>query len=732
MLQTPHPHSPILAIPRTRHCRLALLVVTWLVVLGVGSGAYAAVLTLDDGTSLTVEQFTATGTAAQFRVGTESRSLPLNRIRDLSFADRHGEIGAGMGATASAPADLVVQREKAVATLRQHPDATMVLVVDDGSFVYRADGTNTYRYRSVVYVAKEEALGVGAQSHWFDKERNRVKVLHARSMSPDGVVHELDPQQIRIAKSSGGSEFFDNYLTMSYTVPGVEVGSLVDVAYETEEFNPFDRKLWQCGYFFQGSEPVVESIMRVVVPHDQPLHYVARCMPGNTASPTVESVDGNRIYTWRVLGSAPLIAEPRMPPESDVLPRVNCSLQKEFDYMFSVLKPMHDKRFQASAGVKAKVEELVAGAKTLEEKIGRLYTFCQRDIRYISIKGNLSSNQVGHAAEETLRNRYGDCTDKGMLLATMLECIGVKAWPVGIRTNDAGTALREIAVFDSNHCITEVELHGQRMFLDSTASDYRFPCFRADDHGTLAVNVMTGQINPVPVPPPASNAMLVRRELEVAADGTTVVRYHGEMTGTTEANQRGALRSMKPEEYEKEVRESVAGLAADYLLTLATFTDPLDLTTPLAIDTHYTLRRYAPRSGRIMIFSIPFMGFRFPEVSLPERRFDIVYRTTSLRTDDVSIVAPAGFAVKYLPPPLTVDTPYLGYTGSYVQEPAAGGKPLTVRYRGCLEFRQRVVPVADYAAYKAALEKLSRYGEERIFFEEVGAAAPADAAQGGR
>jgi len=409
----------------------------------------------------------------------------------------------------------------------------------------------------------------------------------------------------------------------------------------------------------------------------------------------------------------PIISEAYMPPMRDVLPIVVFSKQKDWKYMNDRMRPMFEKRFQLTDVVKKKVDEIIAGAKTIEDKIARLYLFCQKEIRYISIKGNLASNQVGHPAEETLKNRYGDCTDKGMLLATMLKHIGVEAYPVGVLTNDAGRAFRELPIFDSNHCITEVNLNGRRFYLDSTATDYRYPYFRSDDHDTIAENNMRGSIDPIPVPPPEDNAIVGRRQLKIERDGTMRIDLENTQNGSWEASMRGMVRNFKPEEYEKQVRASISGLTASYTLHVATFSNPLDFSGPFTTRSGYTLHQYVPRSGRYLVLEIPFFGLRFPEVALAERTYDIVYTTSNLRDDQIEIQLPPGAKVKYLPPNVDVKTPALEYSCVYKVE----GEKILVQRR--LAVKQRVVPVATYTTYKAELEKIARSTDERIFLEDT-------------
>ena len=669
----------------------------------------AAVITFTDGSNKKADAIEYADKKLKITSASDTEEFNRQQIQDISFTAKSQK----KARLATNSADLQELYYKALELLQKYPDAESLLVSEETNCIQRRDGTNLSRYRGVSFVAKEESLWLSQVSISFDPHRERVKVLHARSFGPDGQVHTLSQDQIKIAKGSSGGVYFGQRQNLRFSIPEVAVGSLVDYSYEIEEFNPFDKNLFQGRSYFQGSSPVGESVLRVSVPHDKKLYYVAKNCEGYASEP--EKLDGvdTIIYSWKFTNMPPITPEPYMPSYRDIIPAVYFSLNKDFTYIHNKLKPMFEKRFKLTELVKKQVDKIVKCAKSLDEKIARLYKFCQKEIRYISIKGNLASNQVGHPAEETLKNKYGDCTDKGMLLATMLKHIGVEAYPVGIRTNSAGRAVRDIGIFDDNHCITEVHLDGRIFYLDSTATDFRYPYFRPDDHGTIADNAMLQTLNPVPLPPPEDNAVQVVRNIKLHADGTTEIDFNSEQNGSSEAYFRQSARNLKPEEYEKQIRASVAALTADYELKIATHSDPLDFSRPFKARSAYTLNKFAPKSGRFMIFSIPYFELSFPEISLKERVYPIEYTTTRLKTEEINIEVPEGYQVNYLPTPLRVQSPYVEFEVIYDQQ----GNKITITRK--LAFPRRIIPVHEYDKYKSHLEKIALSSKERIFLEKI-------------
>ncbi len=686
-----------------RHSILCLLYI-----LSVAT-ANAAVITTSSGKPIEASSISYKDSQLYFNTGSETKSLDRRDIRDISFSAKTQK----KEISSTEIGDLAEYVDKAQKLIAKYPDAQSVLVYTERNHRHRHDGSNISRHRSITYVAKEEALWAAHVSVSFDPNREKVKILHARCLTPEGEVHTVKPDQIKISKGTSGSVDFSEEQDMSFSIPGVTVGSLVDYSYEIEEYNPFDSNLFSGVSFFQLTRPIGEAVLRVSVPIDQKLYHIARNIPEEQSNPTIIEAVDSVLYTWKMEDMPPVISEPRMPPIRDVLPSIFYSIQKDHKYMHAKLKPMYDKRFELTDDVKAKVDELIKDCKNTKEKIAKLYYFCQQEIRYISIKSNLASNQVGHPADETLKNKYGDCTDKGMLLSVMLKHIGVEAYPVTILTNNAGKAVRELGIFDSNHCITEVHLDGRVFYLDATATDFRYPYFRSDDHDTDALNIMLGTQNKVPLPPPEDNSTTSVRKISLEPDGTTHIDVETTCNGPTEASLRGYARNLKPEEYEKLVRRSISAQTADYVLEIATHTNPLDFDTQYKSHSAYTLNRFATKSGKYMIFSVPYFEITFPEVSLEKRNYAIQHATSRQQTDQLSIKLPEGYAVKYLPPALRVQSPYVEFEIIYDQQ----GDEIEITRK--MAFPRRYIPVEDYESYKADAEKIAHSSKQKIFLEKI-------------
>lgn len=603
------------------------------------------------------------------------------------------------------------------ALAEQFPGTGGVILVDDGLFVYNDDGTHRYRYHFAGLVLKEEMKSWAQFAAGFTEGRSRVRVLEAKSIAPDGTVYTLPAEALRVGSPSEEMEFFNpSHKVVGGVIPGVEIGSIIEYIYEYDNYNPEDPRLFLPGYYFQSTEPVALSRVTVEIPDSLPFRHYTRHFPDPALSEPQVEREGKRVrYVWALRDMPPLVPEPQMPPQPDLTPRMEASIFSSFEEVYALQRDLQRSRMKLTPQIQAEVARITEGAETIDEKLARIYHWVQTNTRYISIKGSLGSGLSGHTAMETFENRYGDCTDKAILFATMCEAIGVTSYPIILSTNDNGVGVTEIPTIDGNHAISEVELpDGRRFYLDSTAQNFRYPYFRADDHGCIAVNAIRGDFNTIPVPPPEDNARHSVLEAELAASGDMTVRTRNEYTGTIEAGIRAFWKTVRDDERAYRMTEYVNSLSPGALLDDFTLSELADLNEPVRMGIDYRLPGHAIRAGKLMYLRMPSLERTFPEVALESRRFPIQYMTTEERTLSVHLTLPAGFRLKWAPPPLRIRTPHLEYDAVY--EETATGVALKEVFRRL----DRIIPVEAYAEYRDALRAIAAFTAKEIFVTEEG------------
>jgi lipoprotein NlpI len=92
----------------------------------------------------------------------------------------------------------------------------------------------------------------------------------------------------------------------------------------------------------------------------------------------------------------------------------------------------------------------------------------QTEIRYVSVALGESSHRP-HAPAEVLRNRYGDCKDKSLLLMRILQSLGIPARAVlASLAAPQGPAKQLASPLAFDHAVVQARIDGRDFYLDPT------------------------------------------------------------------------------------------------------------------------------------------------------------------------------------------------------------------------------------------------------------------------
>ncbi|TDO20976.1 DUF3857 domain-containing protein [Pedobacter duraquae] len=99
--------------------------------------------------------------------------------------------------------------------------------------------------------------------------------------------------------------------------------------------------------------------------------------------------------------------------------------------------------------------------------------FVQDEIRYMGIEMGENS-QKPNSPEKVLKQRYGDCKDKALLLCYFLKKVNVPAYMAYVDTY-AGNMTRDFlpSPFLFNHVVVMIEYEGEKTWIDATISNQR-------------------------------------------------------------------------------------------------------------------------------------------------------------------------------------------------------------------------------------------------------------------
>ncbi|MGD9561967.1 MAG: DUF3857 domain-containing protein [Pyrinomonadaceae bacterium] len=234
----------------------------------------------------------------------------------------------------------------------------------------------------------------------------KIKDLAARVIKPDGTITDIRKEDIfeREIIKAGGLKI----KAKSFAVPNIEPGVIIEYKYK-ETRNDSGAKGMRLA--FQRDVPV------------QNLSYYYK--PYNSQEPRYQNYnfrdakfvkDEKGFWLARRTNVPAFHEEPRMPPDDTVRPwmlltgaRLGIAQASAFSVTFTIKDPSNQANYwgavssentglwkfmtKSSKDVRAAAAEITAGAATPEEKIKRIYDFCQTQIKNTSFDSTLTDEQ---------------------------------------------------------------------------------------------------------------------------------------------------------------------------------------------------------------------------------------------------------------------------------------------------------------------------------------------------
>ena len=380
----------------------------------------------------------------------------------------------------------VIASARAV-TSQRFPDADRVLVDDHVFERYEKDGTSVAWDDEYSKILTEKGRRDASTSQLeFNAHYGTALVYRAEIVKPDGRAIPVDTAAYsRVMTEPGqmGANIYDpDNKVLSFSLPGLEVGDLCHLVTCRITTRARMPDTWSDYTVFEYDSPIVKLDYAISAPPERPLrHKVLRAPVTNTVT-FVESrqPDGRTLYTWNVRDVPQMFPEPDMPPLHTQVQRLILSTIEDWRtvsrWYWNLCQPALGKTTPA---MQAKVDALVAGAGTRDEKIRRIFKFVSQEIRYMGITTeDTAPGYEPHDVSLTFDNRYGVCRDKAVLLAALLTMAGIPGYPVLIH---AGAKMDpDVPLPYFNHAITAVDKPGGGYILmDPTDENTRdlFPSY---------------------------------------------------------------------------------------------------------------------------------------------------------------------------------------------------------------------------------------------------------------
>jgi len=358
--------------------------------------------------------------------------------------------------------------------------------------------------------------------------------------------------------------------------------------------------------------------------------------------------------------------------------------------------------------LKERVAALTAGKKTDMEKIESIFYWVQDNIRYIAFENGIMGFKPD-AAQNVLKNKYGDCKGKANLLKEMLKLAGYDARLTWIGTSDLpyDYSLPSLAV--DNHMICTVILNGKKYFLDGTESFIALNDYaqRIQGKQVLIEDGKNYILDRIPDFPADRNKVKKISRISLDNDvikGTATEEFNGESKIMLQA----VYSSVRSEDRSEALTDVLKGGDGNVIVTNVQSPDFKERQKPITVSYEFKANNQVKKAGNeiyvVMDWDKEFSALEFDKDRKNDYEFNYKYNYT-VQTE---LTVPDGYKVDYIPTALKKNTPNYSFEGTYTSR----GK--TIVYTKTIVVNKPVLLTSEFDNWNGFVKAINNFYNDQV------------------
>ncbi|MFZ0980451.1 MAG: DUF3857 domain-containing protein [Candidatus Acidiferrales bacterium] len=570
---------------------------------------------------------------------------------------------------------------------------------------FQDDGTSTREQTTRVRVQNDTGVQQwGLIELPFQSANQTVDVDYVRVRKPDGSLVITPPDNIQDldAEITRSAPFYSDLRVKHIAVKGLSAGDVLEFQVHWISTKPLVAGQFWFDYNFIREGIVLDESLEISVPSDRAVK-----VKGPQATQKVAEASGRRVYTWtsshldskpeKKKGRAALDAALGLNPAPDVQVSSFKSWDEVADWYWNLQKD----RLEPSLAVRAKAADLTKGMTDDSAKLHAIYDFVSTHYRYIGIAFGIGRYQP-HSADDVLSNNYGDCKDKYTLLASLLQAVGIQAYPVLISsTQRLDPDIPSPAQFD--HLIGYVPQGKSAVWLDTTPEITPFALLLQPLRDKPALVIFPGkpaQIITTPADPPEPELHVFKVTGKLSDDGTLSAQIENTNRDDFEPVLRAAFRQVSSTQWTDLVQQFSRGLNFAGTVSDVNVASPEATNVPFHLSYSYLRKDYPDWADHQI--TVPGLPYILPTLDDDADPSDPIFLGSPSTTESEARVELPSDYVPMAPANVDLVRDYAEYHASYSRE----GNTLIARR--VLTTKLRQVPTGENADYKKFSEDLRK------------------------
>jgi transglutaminase-like putative cysteine protease len=603
-----------------------------------------------------------------------------------------------------------------------YPNANKATLLDLADITVNPDGTARTLTRQSVKIfnklAREQESEVKIP---YTGGYEKVKILRARTIRPDGSVINVRPEDIRDHELNDEQGEYSDARVVSFSMPAVEEGCILDYEYETTQTSSkMPGNFWTDWYFQSGTDPVMLSRLTVTSPKSLKLNELYK----NTAvrPKSVPSADGKTItQTWEAKNVAPIDIEPMMPPADRVIPAMHLSTVSDWQTVADWYSGLAKDRAVVNDTVKARALALTKDLKTPEEKAKAIFYYVEEKTRYVALEFGQGAYQPRSAAV-TCDTQYGDCKDMATLLVAMLGDVGITAHPVLLKVQPIESSRTDPPSPSAfNHAICLAEINGKKYWLDATAQVVPWGEIPSSDRGADAFVIRNGKgaFETIPYATAEENRRDVLAKITLNPDGSAKGTIEMQGNGEWDLFMRTQFSYLTPDRVRPFMQSMAQNIGPNARVTDYKVSDVGNKDQPVKITMSVEFPAWAAQSGDLLLFKArpeQTGGGQSSPLREDGRRLPIAQQKAGLGNSVLELTLPSGYSLFSAPKPTEVKSDL----GKFTRTVTTSADKIIVSTRG--EDYRSEVPATRYDEMRTYFDKFQRASDELVIIRKADAA----------
>ena len=592
-----------------------------------------------------------------------------------------------------------------------YPDADTLVLFNHFSHDVLPTGQSRYTTHQVVKILTERGIQkYGDIAIPYQPAAQNIGVNIARTITVDGTVLHPPTEAFNDATPPGllSQNLYSDAMWKVISMVGLAPGVCIEYQVTLEDKVPGGETWITGGYNFQATEATLQTSYALQMPSTWHLQWTIANDTSNTNAqePEVSYTENDTVvYIWQYGETPALTIEEGMPHINDIAPRLRYSSIANWNDVYMWYKELAKGRYTPDAKIEDKVQQLTQNLTTEAAKIRAIYHFVATNIRYVGIELGQSAYQPSPAAE-VFQMQYGDCKDKTTLLISMLDLVGIKAYPVLMSSapyERVDTTLPALNQF--NHMIAAIPTGANAyIWLDpsSATCSYGDLPYNAQGRTGFLISDTHGEFVETPVFPSDSNRLVSMTDIALNNQGTVEGTLHIQTSGQYDLNTRWAYQQIQPRAVKASLATELSQQFPGIQIVWHEMSDLNDLNVPVEIRLGFRVENYATPLRNYMLMPLPIDEFgEYAEAFANDQRvysLNFGYPTQVEKT--IRIQIPDGWSAA-----LPEDSHHTMESAEFTRQYRQVENIIT--YQLLFTLKDRVLPAVAYPAAKLLFTSLA-------------------------